>query len=207
MTSTTLETLDLLAHELRNATNVVVAGGRLLTEAAPDDDNVAADSSSIGADILQSGQSLAGWIDRLIECARCELERTPSSEPTSLAAVVESGIKRAQRANPSLSAQIPVPIEADMQVLVPIAIAERVIADAVLLASRSCDEVAIRCKQGDTTVELHIAPSGAVAVQDRSNRERATLLMMEALARYAQITIATDDVLQAITARFEQPDT
>lgn len=202
MTSPTLHVLDLLAHELRNATNVVVMGARLLADGADDNGT----TSALGEDMLDAGQLLALAVDRLIECARCELNGAPPRESFSLIDLVELAGRRARRVDSTITLQHAISPEIEVQVSVPLA--ERAIADAMLFAGRSDHYVSISCHLGSGTAVLSIQARGPIVpCDDRFNTDRATALMMRTLAQHAQIELDIDEAHCTTTARFNLSNT
>ena len=125
MPSAAVIALDLLAHELRNAANIVVNGAQLLADDADTD---------IASDVERSGRELAVLIDRLIVAARSELgAEADSADSVSVDQLCKLALRRLARTHPDMPGQTLTPGCDDFVVKVHVGAAERAVADAISL--------------------------------------------------------------------------
>ena len=117
MTSTAVQQLDELAHELRNRIGVLVLGVGLVGD------------EQLAGDMRDATWALRRMLDRLVMLARLELQRSPEPLRCSLAQLLELGAARARREGGGTSA-IELPVEARaVEVSLPGTWAERLLAD------------------------------------------------------------------------------
>ncbi|MBC7643970.1 MAG: hypothetical protein H7123_02510 [Thermoleophilia bacterium] len=123
--------LDLLAHELRNAANIVVNGAQLLADQAGSDNDTEADTD-IALDVELSGRQLAVLIDRLIIVARIEVNTAvKSADSVSVDQLCALAFRRVTRADRHALAIAPTPGCSDCVLDVHLGAAERALADAI----------------------------------------------------------------------------
>lgn len=179
MSQHTHAALDIAAHELRTALGIISQGAQLLAE----DEQLSDDSRSIGVDMRHAGVMLAWFVDRAIECARCEQGREPERHMIALGDLITQSIRRAKRAGMAVS-EVPL-VAPDAHVCVDAQAAERVLADAMI----SCAGIA----PPHITVQLREAEWEITIRSDASHHQSpvtgAVLNMMQVLALAAGVDV------------------
>lgn len=204
--SDVLKALDDTAHDLRNATGVVVTGGRLLA-----DPNAALDTSDVTAiatDMVVSAQKLNWWIDRLIEGARAE-QSPLVAEATTVATLVHLAERRARRVRPTIRMTVDDTSDPAAAVLVPLPLAERVIADALLLARADEQPVMVTWSVSQGSVELAVTTIDPDARRrELTASERAAVTLLTSIAARASIVLdsAPPQYEAGVTVRMPRSD-
>ncbi len=163
--SPALTSIDIAAHDLRNAIGLMHAGVQLMADAAEPDSADAA----MAADLRRADDQLGWFIDRVIEAARDELGRPASDVVIELSAVLDAAIRRARRHQAGLT----VAISGDTppgDVCIDPAAAERLIADSILLvgASGTVDVSCMRDANGWTLQMTGVAVNTPLAASLRT---------------------------------------
>jgi hypothetical protein len=190
-TSITAAAIDTAAHDLRNTVALVVSGCQLLDGAE------AGDIAAIAGDVAGAGYRLGWFIDHAIETARLEQGRVPNIVDEQLGELLASGVRRAQRAGCAPHVDL-AGTDVDLRVRVDAGIAERLIADVLLvLHERGATEAALEVAKRD----------GACIVRARGGDDRdltrlaagaCMLAMHMARATQASMEVAHNE----ITLRF-----
>jgi signal transduction histidine kinase len=163
-----------LAHDLRNRTNVLLSGLRLMV----DQDDV----DPLGAEVLDQARGLAVLLDRAIELATLEAGTAPTVEPIHLAELAELGARRARRewgASADAVVHGPLPGEAATS----IRHAERVIADAIAACMLDGRSAAVElASDGGLVVRPDATARSAPAIR-RGEREALSTITDQLAAR------------------------
>lgn len=168
------EALDLMAHELRNATSTLWTGLRLMSDADPNE------TDEIARDLRSPADVLLLMVDLAVEAARAS-RRTSSREAVTIGDVVDRAAKRARRSGVVIDGSV-----SEVRVLAVAGSIERCLCAAAVATGSTH----LTVRSGGPT-ELEFVPNDTSALHERI--VEAGALLGQGLAAESGVTWSVEE--------------